>query len=116
MKKTQDDMSTILEYLNQGPKNLTSFEYKDWDDEVTEKVMSVIRNTVPEQRIVNEIVSGVSNTPSKSASAPKPKSESADSYYEQVSQTKVSNKPEREASPAKSSGSSSSLDDLYNDL
>lgn len=116
MKKTKDDMDTILEYLNQGPKNLTSFEYKDWDDEVTERVMSVIRNTIPEQRIVNEIVSGVSNAPAKSSSS-KAKSESADSYYEQVTQTKVSSKAEKESTPVKStSSSSSSLDDLYNDL
>jgi hypothetical protein len=114
MKKAQDDMETILEYLNQGPKNLGSFEYKDWDDEVTEKVMSVIRNTVPEQRLVNEIFSGVSNAPSKSSSS-ESKKQNTDSYFAEVSQTKVSNSsPKREEKPT--SGNSASLDDLYNDL
>ena len=56
MKKNQDDMKTVLDYLNEGPKNLTSFDYKDWDDDVTDKVMTVIKNTVPEQRVINEIM------------------------------------------------------------
>jgi hypothetical protein len=56
MEKNQKDMEVILSYLNEGPKNLTSFDYKDWDDELTEKIMNVIRNSVPEQRVLNEIL------------------------------------------------------------
>ena len=35
MEKNQSDMKTIMEYLETGPKNLSSFDYKDWDDDVT---------------------------------------------------------------------------------
>jgi hypothetical protein len=119
MKKTQEDMNTILEYLNEGPKNLTSFDYKDWDDEMTDKVMSVIKNTVPEARIINEIVGGVSSAPVKSAP-----STSSNDIYAEASQTKVGNsvkreEPVQEEAPVRSSSSSSSsssLEDLYNDL
>jgi hypothetical protein len=118
MKKNQEDMNAILEYLNEGPKNLTSFDYKDWDDEMTDKVMSVIKNTVPEARIINEIVGGVSSAPTKSA----PSSSSNDIYAE-ASQTKVGTsvkreEPVQEEAPVRSSSSSSSssLEDLYNDL
>ncbi len=119
MKKNQEDMNAILEYLNEGPKNLTSFDYKDWDDEMTDKVMSVIKNTVPEARIINEIVGGV-NTSSTSKSSP---ATSSNDIYAEASQTKVGNSVKREEpvqdeSPARSSSSSSSssLEDLYNDL
>jgi hypothetical protein len=54
-EKNQDDMNAILEYLKTGPQNLGSFDYKDWDDETTNKVMSIIRNTVPDGRLVNDI-------------------------------------------------------------
>lgn len=129
MKKNQDDMKSILDYLNEGPKNLASFDYKDWDNEVTEKVMSVIKNSVPEARVVNEILSGVS-TSSGSYSASSSESESSrsssDDIYSEASKTKVgsstsakkdNSEPTEEKSNKKSSSSSaSSLDDLYADL
>ena len=115
MKKNQEDMDKILEYLNNGPRNLSAFDYKDWDDEVTDKVMSVIRNTVPEQRIINEIVGGVTSAASK----PNPVQQSSTSsqMLEDVSNTKVGGQTRKETSPESSSSSSSaSLDDLYADL
>ena len=115
MKKNQDDMKTVLDYLNEGPKNLTSFDYKDWDDDVTEKVMTVIKNTVPEQRVINEIMGGVSTA--KSTPAPAAKQTSTSDLYSEVSQTKVSGHIEKPEAPAQSaSSSSSSLEDLYSDL
>ena len=123
MKKNQDDMNAILEYLNEGPKNLTSFDYKDWDDETNEKVLSVIKNTVPEARVVNEILSGVStstkSTPAPTSSAP---SNSSSDIYNEVNNTKVSGSTKREepvreeSRNTSASASSSSLEDLYNDL
>ena len=114
MKKNQDDMKTVLYYLNEGPKNLTSFDYKDWDDDVTDKVMTVIKNTVPEQRVINEIMGGVSTA--KSTPAPAAKQTSTSDLYSEVSQTKVSGHVEKPEAPAQSASSSSSLEDLYSDL
>jgi len=125
MKKTKEDMDTVLAYLNEGPKNLTSFDYKDWDDDVTEKVITVIKNTVPEQRLINEIVGGVATSSSRPAptqsapvqqSAPAAKQNSESELYAEVNQTKVAGHVEREESSSQSSNSSSSLEDLYNDL
>ena len=115
MKKNQDDMKTVLDYLNEGPKNLTSFDNKDWDDDVTDKVMTVIKNTVPEQRVINEIMGGVSTA--KSTPAPAAKQTSTSDLYSEVSQTKVSGHVEKPEAPTQSaSSSSSSLEDLYSDL
>jgi len=114
MKKNQDDMKSVLDYLNEGPQNLTSFDYKDWDDDVTDKVMTVIKNTVPEQRVINEIMGGVSTA--KSTPAPAAKQTSTSDLYSEVSQTKVSGHVEKPEAPAQSASSSSSLEDLYSDL
>ena len=125
MQKNQNDMKSILDYLNEGPKNLTSFDYKDWDDELTEKVHSVIRNTVPEARVVNEIISGANSAPTRTApvqtSQPNStSSEATNDFFAEANQTKVgSNKNEGAQSsvPQTASNSSmSSLEDLYNDL
>ncbi len=125
MQKNQEDMNKILEYLNKGPKNLTSFEYKDWSDEVTEKVMSVIRNTVPEARVVNEILGSVgsssgSYTAKQSSPAEQSSSTSTSDIYSEVTNTKVSSskreEPVREERSSQNSSSGSSLEDLYNDL
>jgi hypothetical protein len=116
MKKNQDDMNTILEYLKSAPQNLASFEYKEWDEETTEKVMRVIRNTVPEARIVNEIVGSVSSS-SSSYSQPKA-SVSSDIYNDLNSSKSVESKTEESYSTKETvkSSSKSSLEDLYNDL
>ncbi len=121
MKKNQEDMNKILEYLKTGPRNLSSFDYKDWDDEITDKVMAVIRNTVPEQRIVNEIVGGVASAPSKPNPVQQPPvstPSSSSQMLEEVSNTKVGGQAQKEPSyeAPSTSSSSTSLDDLYADL
>jgi hypothetical protein len=125
MQKNKEDMDVILSYLNEGPKNLTSFDYKDWDDDLTNKVMSVIRNSVPEQRVVNEVLSGVANNSSTTYSAKsstpsnqdysKTESNSTSGIYEEASQTMVSGH-EKTSQQSNSNSSPGSLDDLYADL
>jgi hypothetical protein len=124
MEKNQSDMNTIMEYLKTGPKNLSSFDYKDWDDALTEKVMGVIRNTVPDGRLVNEIMSGVNTTSSSSSqtysSTAPTQQTTSNSLYEEASSTKVGSDPvpvvnsgiNRPSAPT----TASSLDDLYADL
>lgn len=117
MKKTQDDMEKILEYLNKDPKNLTSFDYKDWDDEVTEKVMGVIRNTVPESRLINEIVGSVSSAPStKNQSSPAEFKSQSQEIYQDSFNSSVDTEAKPSQATKSQSSSSSSLEDLYNDL
>lgn len=120
MEKSQGDMNTILEYLKTGPQNLSSFDYKEWDDNLTEKVMEIIRTTVPDGRLVNEIMSGVSTSSSTSQST---STSSASDFLSDVSSTKSSySKPNEEflaqpqAASKPSTSSGSSLEDLYADL
>lgn len=129
MQKTQEDMSTIMKYLEEGPKNLISFDYKDWDENMTEKVLKVIRQTVPDGRLVNEILAGVNATNAYSSPSPvntpasnpiSTNSSSSNSLYEEASSTQVGKQPEPEVSTGINRPSApttaSSLDDLYADL
>jgi len=122
MEKNQKDMDVILSFLGEGPKNLTSFDYKDWDDDLTEKIMGVIRNSVPEQRVLNEILGSAASAPSRpapQASRPATQTSNATSdLYDEVSNTKVTgyeNAPTQQSAPSTPSATNS-LEDLYNDL
>ena len=121
-------MEKIVEYLKTGPSNLTSFDYKDWDDELTEKVMTVIRNTVPDGRLINEITSGASSQKSSSSSYSQPKQNTSPSApaKNETKETGIddffnsSETPAAKSQPSNSGSNSddkmSSLEDLYADL
>lgn len=135
MKKTKEDMETIMEFLKTGPDNLKSFEYKEWDNNLTDRVMGIIKNTVPDGRMVNEILSGVnssqysSGSPEISESSSKSSRSSASSsssmssqIFDESGDTKIGSKntkksdddvPFKQPSPPETA---SSLDDLYADL
>jgi hypothetical protein len=121
MEKTQEDMATIVEYLKTGPQNLSSFDYKDWDNETSDKVASIIRNTVPDGRLVSEILGGASTStnsaPAQSYSAPASSASSTQTFFEEASSTNVGGGSSKvQSSPAPSSSPAASLDDLYADL
>jgi hypothetical protein len=120
MEKNQEDMASIVEYLKTGPQNLSSFDYKDWDNEIENKVATIIRNTVPDGRLVSEILGGASassnSAPAQTYSAPQ---SSTQEFFSEASSTSVgtgSGKPQSYSSPSPSTSPASSLDDLYKDL
>jgi hypothetical protein len=116
MEKNQEDMAAIVEYLKTGPQNLGSFEYRDWDNETTEKVMAVIRNTVPDGRMVSEILGGAATSSNASQSSSAPQS-STQEFFTEASSTSVGSGSSRTvSSSAPTSSPASSLDDLYKDL
>jgi len=139
MERNERDMKKIVDYLNEGPKNLGSFEYKDWDDATSQRVMSVIRNTVPDGRIVNEVIGGVSSAPSTPSNNsysgytspvqsyttqqdPAPRTQATsesisdfNDFYSEASNTRASSDTNT-STPPSSQGGISSLDDLYADL
>ena len=123
MQKTPEDMEAIKNYLEEGPKNLLTFDYKDWDENMTEKVMRVIRQTVPDGRLVNEIMSGVnisapSSNPVVSSPQMQSSSQTSSNIYDEASSTSVGKQPEQNQGINRPSAptTASSLDDLYSDL
>jgi hypothetical protein len=143
MDKTPADMEEITKYLKAGPQNLASFDYKDWDENMTEKVMRIIKSTVPDGRLVNEIMSGVnyskkSESPAPQRQAPReespfisdekpstpssgpvygPKTSPSSAIFEEL-ESSSDNYAGSSSSASSSSDSSfgSSLEDLYKDL
>ena len=117
VERTEDGRDVVTNFLKTGPLDLEKYDYSDWSDEENEKIMRIIRNTIPDGRMVSEIIG--SSSDSKPVSAPA----SVDSFYEDANNrtsTQESNDSEDEA-PAKAAKapakkSAPSLDDLYNDL
>lgn len=119
--KTEEDRERIVEYLKTGPQDLEKYDYKDWTEEDHDKIMRIIRNTVPDGRLISEIIGGASNESRQE------KTSSSDSFFEETKTSSTSSKSSTDGffddgaetpAPSKSSGKkgSPSLDDLYNDL
>jgi hypothetical protein len=56
-EKTKEGMAQVLNWLKENSPELDKYEYKDWTDEVTEKVYRAIKNIIPDGRIVEQILS-----------------------------------------------------------
>ena len=118
VEKTEEGRDVVTKYLKSGPQDLEKYDYIDWSDEETEKIMRIIRNTIPDGRIVSEIIG--SGIDSKTSSAP---SASVDEFYEQANSRSTTSSDDlvEETTSTKTSKpaakkSAPSLDDLYNDL
>jgi hypothetical protein len=121
VQKTAEDQKAIVEYLKQGPQDLVEkYDYKEWSDDDREKIVRIIRNIVPDGRLVSEIVGGSPDSkssysaPTQSSSSPLKKSP-ADDF---LSTAVVDEDADYAPTPITSSKSmgGNSLDDLYNDL
>lgn len=135
IEKTEEGRVKVINYLKTGPSDLDKNDYKDWTEDETQKIMKIIRNTIPDLRVVSDII-GSNPDSHSSTSAPKNSSASEDFFEETkipkaTSSTKTSaaeaflessgdedSEPQKEESkPKKQTGKKSpSLDDLYNDL
>lgn len=123
VEKSEDDQKRIVEYLKKGPQDLVEkYDYREWTDEDREKITSIIRNIVPDGRMVAEILSGSPDSrPSTSSSNPlkneaKKSPAPADDFFGDSSASDEIEEPAPKAAPKKAAASSGSLDDLYNDL
>lgn len=114
--KSKEDMAKVLNWLKEGSPELDKYEYKDWSDEVTEKVHRAIKNIIPDGRLVEQILSAAkSDRPSGSASV----------SYDDVPQARnVSHEIDEVSSIAKKDMTTSTktekaaggMEDLYADL
>lgn len=122
VEKDEESRTRIVGYLKTGPQDLEKYDFKDWTEDEHEKIMKIVRNTIPDGRMVAEIIGGSSSGSTSKAST------SADDF---LSSTSVSAPaPKKTAPPTEEffgsddtptpkSGSkkaSPSLDDLYQDL
>lgn len=120
VEKTESAQKAIVEYLKTGPQDLVEkYDYKEWTDEDRDRITSIIRNTVPDGRMLSEILSGSpdsKSTPSSTSSNPIKKEAKKNLDEDFFSDSKSLEEAAPATSSSKKSKSSSSLDDLYNDL
>jgi len=116
VEKTEEGREIVTKYLKTGPLDLDKYDYNDWSDAESEKIMRIIRNTIPDGRMVSEIIGSSADSKTSSAST------SVDDFYEQAnSRTATASEDSEDEAPAKpaktpTKKSAPSLDDLYNDL
>ena len=122
VEKDEESRARIVSYLKTGPQDLEKYDFKDWTEDEHEKIMKIVRNTIPDGRMVAEIIGGSSSGSTSKAST------SADDFLSSTSVSAPAPKktapPTEEffgsdEAPAAKTGSkkaSPSLDDLYQDL
>lgn len=86
IEPTKESMQAFYTYLKENSPQLSNYDYKEWDDDIRNKVKAVIENTVPSMR-TSEILAKESAASSRTSSAeidlddfskPSPKAEDDD--------------------------------------
>jgi len=55
LEQSKEAMAKFVEFLKNNSPDLSNYDYKDWSDNIREKVKSVIENTVPTMRTTEAI-------------------------------------------------------------
>jgi hypothetical protein len=120
LTKTQDDMSKVFEFLKTNSPDLDKYEYKEWTPESETKFANYVKNVIPDNRLVSQILAGINTGasveyPSTSTSTNEPAvtrpSSVSEPTFDIPAQTPVAQKTE-----TRSANNPSSLDDLYASL
>jgi hypothetical protein len=116
LEKTTEGRSKVVEYLKTGPQDLEKYDYRDWNDEERTRIMKIIRNTIPDGRIVSDIIGTNPDSSTDNNSA------NTESFFNEASSnTTEKNKEATKVESTTNSGTEEkaeapSLDDLYKDL
>lgn len=117
--RNEESRNRIVEYLKTGPQDLEKYDFKEWTEDENDKIMKIVRNTIPDGRMVAEILGGSANTGSGKTST------SADDFLGGGSSVSTQkNQPVgdeffgagSEAPVNSAPRNAPSLDDLYSDL
>lgn len=118
ISKTKEDMGRVLNWLKENSPELDKYEYKDWTDEVTEKVHRAIKNIIPDGRLVEQILSSAQSdrpsTGNASYTEVTPKSANTQSSIDDVAN--IAQKETPKAAKTEKAAGSVGIDDLYDGL
>lgn len=115
IQRTKEDMAKVVEWLKTGSPELEKYDYKEWTDETHEKVANAIRNIIPDGRLAEQILGGAGKVGVKPNADPTV-IDSATKTAPSTNFDDLMNGTGKETPPAdakKSTGSVSSIDDLY---
>lgn len=111
IKRTKEDMEKVTAWLKENSTDISKYAYKDWDDEMTNKVLNVISKLVPDGRMIEQMTNSAANEGAKGANAP------AAAPQTSFQTDDLMSAPQSEApAPSTGSGGVSSIDDLYDSL
>jgi hypothetical protein len=119
VNRDEESRNRIVEYLKTGPQDLEKYDFREWTEDENDKIMKIVRNTIPDGRMVAEILGGSPNTGSGKTST------SADDFLGGGSSVSTQiNQPVgdeffgtgSEAPVNSAPKNAPSLDDLYSDL
>jgi hypothetical protein len=105
IQRNKADMDRVLDWLKKESPDLNKFKYKEWDDEVREKVTRAIRNNLGTSGTAGQLLDSSANS-QPSAAAVKATAQSVSDV------ANVSTTPIQQSAPQKAAGSLP-LDDLY---
>ena len=60
LQQNAQEMAKFVEYLKANSPDLSNYDYKEWTDDIREKVKSVVENTVPTMRTTESMKNEVS--------------------------------------------------------
>lgn len=123
IEKTKEDMARVVEYLKANSPELEKYEYREWDQAMTDKVISTVKNIVPDARLVEQLL-GAATAPATGGfeTTAKKKDKSEDIFDSGAGKKTAAPKAEtvatESAAPAekKAAGKVSNIDDLYDNL
>jgi len=108
LQKTKEDMEKVSVWLKENSADISKYAYKEWDVEMTNKVLATIAKIVPDGRIVEEITGSAKTEGTNGANSAPITSFAKESLIET---------PAAAAEAPKSTAPGvTSLDDLYNNL
>lgn len=116
IQKTKEDMAKVVEWLKTNSPELEKYDYREWTDETTEKVLTTIRNIVPDGRVVEQILQGskVGAKPAANTNAASNTGTAAEAKPQtNFDDLMGGNSTAQPKEQPKTGGSVSSIDDLY---
>ena len=119
VEKTKEDMAKVVEYLTKNSPDLEKYDYKEMDEEQTNKLNAFIRTVVPDGRVIDSLIGDgnsdapVSNSASASFEDNPSKSTKSNDFFTETEQAQEAPKASKEKKAAKASPT---MDDLYSDL
>lgn len=114
--KTPEGRDKVVEYLKTGPQDLEKYDYKDWTEEERERIMKIVRNTIPDGRIVSDIIGSNPDASNNTSTSSSSSDSSGETFFNETSSSNEASTETTTESTGEAKKESPSLDDLYKDL
>jgi hypothetical protein len=116
MTKTKEDMAKIVDFLKDQSPDLEKYEYREWDQAMHDKVVQSIRNIVPDQKLVEQLIGAAAEGSTHAGGFDAKPKKKEELFEEPKKKAEPAAEAHQEEAPKKAPGKVSSIDDLYENL